>query len=759
MYHFIRLFSLLLISLQLYAESPEKRPRVGLVLSGGGAKAAAHIPLLKALDSLQIEVDYIAGTSMGSFIGALYAIGYSADRIEKIFFQEDWNKIMFDDKIRRTSLAMSEKYTDGRYISTFPLERGRINLPSGLNPGQSLSARIAHYAWPVNHRDNFNSFPTPFLCIATDIETGEAVVLEKGFLPDAILASMAFPSVLSPVEINDRLLVDGGLVRNFPVSDLKERGVDIVIGSDVSAKLYAKNELNSVVRVLEQISSYSGAISTYEQRKQCDILITPDISGFDAGRFDALNTLYQNGYEAVQSVLPQLITLATQQKKYGNPETKFIPLDEYHPIHIKEVRSVGLKKVSQNLLDESLQIEADSYVSPRELEQAIERAYGSQHFKRVAYKFEPDSAGIDLIIRVKEQTHDQFKFGVHYDSDMRAAVLLNTTFRNKLIEGSTLTLDLRLSETPTYSGSYFVFTGWKPGLGVGLNYTYQNIEVPLYDPQTGVLMALMDYGSHLSTIWLTTIFSNLHSLGIALEWSYSGIKPIFTQSSPVNFEDDDFSIKLLNFFLFGGVDSYDRAAFPSKGLKLYSEFKLFTDEFTASIGESHPYFNRAMFTMNHVVELSSQSSWFYGVHAGVVNRLHFTKKRPYVTSSTIEYNQLPSDALLWIGGVSNTGNTIFPFVGANFMEYSSKDVKVVHTGFQLEPWKDKFVVLRANKAFINEQVVYDSKIHARGMTDISLTGYGLTLGMITPIGPMEYTIMGNSNTNDILSHLSIGYYF
>lgn len=260
---------------QLYAIESEQRPRVGLVLSGGGAKAAAHIPLLKALDSLQIEVDYIAGTSMGSFIGALYAIGYSAERIEKIFFQEDWNSIMFNDKIPRPSLAMSEKHTDGRYVSTFPLDSWRIGLPKGLNQGQALSTLIARCAWPVNYQNDFSKFPTPFLCIATNMEDGDAVVLESGFLPDAVLASMTFPSVLTPVEIDDLLLVDGGVARNFPVADLKERGAEIIIGSDVSAKLYTKDELNSVVKVLEQISSYSGAISTQEQRKQCDILITP----------------------------------------------------------------------------------------------------------------------------------------------------------------------------------------------------------------------------------------------------------------------------------------------------------------------------------------------------------------------------------------------------------------------------------------------------------------------------------------------------
>ena len=750
-----------------FADDITSRPRVGLVLSGGGAKGAAQIAVLKVLDSLQIEIDYIAGTSMGSFLGALYAIGYSADRIEKIFYSHDWNKIMFQDQVSRSSLSISEKADHEKYISAFPLRRWKIELPGGLNPGQSLSSIIAHYVWPVNHRDDFSKFPTPFLCIGTNIETGGAVVLEKGFLPDAIRASMAFPSVLSPIEINNQLLVDGGLARNFPIRDLKERGMDIVIGVDVGAKLYAKDELNSVVKVLEQISSYGGAASTAEQRNLCDILISPDITGYDAGRFDAIDVLYKQGEIAVQKVLPELEALAEAQKKHSDSKPKFIPLDKYHPIHVKEIKTQGLSEVSARLLYGNLLLSPDSYVDPLELEAAIDRVYGSQYFERVSYKFEPDSSGVDLIIRVKERTIDQFKFGVHYDSDMRSAVLLNSTFRNKLVQGSKLSFDMRLSSNPSARATYQIATGKQPGLGMGLDLAFQNFEVPIYQ-DTGFLVALMDYSSYVSSLWLGTIVSNSHSVGIWTEWSVSTIEPIFYTEAVGNYnEDDNFSPKLLNFAFSGRYDTFDRAVFPSKGVKLYVESKLYTDEFTASEANRHKHFNRSFITLNHVFKLSDSFSWFYGVYAGVINRIHIkleqtlqqTLENQFITASSVKDNEVPGDVLFWIGGISNDQSSIYPFIGSKFMEYSSKEASILKAGLQLEVLNDKFVTLTINKAFLKEQYIYDRPEDSYLLSDVELLGYGLTLGMQTPVGPMEYTLMGRSGSNELLTHLSIGYYF
>ena len=754
----VLILSVLLLS-HVCAELPEERPKVGLVLSGGGAKSAAQIAVLKVLDELEIEVDYISGTSMGSFVGALYAIGYSAERIERIFFEQDWDAIMFGNQITRPSLALPEKEIESSFISTFPIVDGRIELPGGLNPGQSLSKLISHYTWPVIHLDDFSKLPTPYLCIGTDIENGEAVVLENGFLADAIRASMTFPSVLSPIEIDDRLLVDGGLARNFPVEDLKMRGMDIIIGVDVGSKLYKKDDLTSVIKVLEQISSYKASVSTQRQRDMCDILITPDIEGFDAGSFGDIHQLYQNGVDAVQHVLPQLQALAADQKKYGDPGTRFIPLENFHPVPIKRVKTEGLVNVSERLLYGKLQIEPNSYLSQEDLELAIDRAFGSQYFERVTYKMERDSTGVDLVVRVQEQTPNQFKVGFHYDNDLHSAVIINGTFRNKLIQGSKLSLTYKLSENISVLGSYEVLTGWKPGIGIGVNYRYQNFEVPLRNSR-GSIVALMDYVSHTSNFSLQIISANSHSLGFKLERAYSKVDPIFLAAPPGSFEQSSNpSLTVLNYILFGKVDTYNRSAFPSKGGKVDSEFRWVTDELTMEPSQRHENYHRMYITVDQFFEISESMSWFYGFQIGAIKRIHIKKASPFLSSDPVAYPDIPGDNLFYLGGISSIESNIYPFLGSKFMEFSSKEMTVVKAGIQIEPRKGKFVVVTYNYASLSDQIVYDFYDGASSFERVGLHGYGLTLGMVTPVGPVKYTIMGRSELDELITHVSIGYHF
>ncbi|MFC1550836.1 patatin-like phospholipase family protein, partial [Candidatus Neomarinimicrobiota bacterium] len=274
------------------------RPKIGLVLSGGGAKVAAQIGVLKVLEEIGVPVDMIASSSMGSVVGALYAIGYDAQEIKDIFFKENWHNILYNEEILRTSLSMIEKRHDGRYIGSFPVKDWHIHLPSGLNSGQSLSKTISRYTWSINHIENFKLFKRDFLCIATDLSNGEAVVLESGFLPDAVHASMLFPTVLKPIEIDGKLVIDGGLARNFPVSDLIQRGADIIIGVDVSAPLRDGKDLTTFIDILEQSASYNAVAKTEKEKELCDILIAPNLIGYDYSRFDAIDTLYNRGVEA-----------------------------------------------------------------------------------------------------------------------------------------------------------------------------------------------------------------------------------------------------------------------------------------------------------------------------------------------------------------------------------------------------------------------------------------------------------------------------
>ena len=233
-----------------------ERPKVGLVLSGGGAKGFAHIGVLKKIRDAGIEVDYISGTSMGSIVGGLYAIGYSPEYIEELVRSQNWIDI-FLDKIDRRDLPLDEKSYNEQQFINFPVSEKTVSLPFGIKYGQSISLLLSELVTPVHQIRDFSNFQTPFLCIATDISNGESVVLNKGNLAESMRASMAIPTVITPVTIDGKLLVDGGLVNNFPAKELAERGCDIIIGVDVQhATDYQISDLSSITAILDRSAGF-----------------------------------------------------------------------------------------------------------------------------------------------------------------------------------------------------------------------------------------------------------------------------------------------------------------------------------------------------------------------------------------------------------------------------------------------------------------------------------------------------------------------
>ncbi len=236
---YVILSIILFFFFQTLAQEPSKRPKVGLVLSGGGAKGLAHIGVLRAMEKAGLTPDYITGTSMGSIVGGLYAIGYSADEIDSIVSTVDWDELLTNE-IPLSDIAIEEKEYYGRYIAELPIEGVKVSLPKGLIEGQKLTELLTRLTRPAHGISDFSKFPIPFACVAANIETGLPEVLNKGFLPEAIRASMSIPTVFTPIEIDDKLLVDGGLVRNFPVQEVLDMGADIVIGVFVSSDLESK---------------------------------------------------------------------------------------------------------------------------------------------------------------------------------------------------------------------------------------------------------------------------------------------------------------------------------------------------------------------------------------------------------------------------------------------------------------------------------------------------------------------------------------
>ena len=259
------------VSTALFAQEKQDL-KVGLVLSGGGAKGLAHIGALEVIEDAGVRVDYIGGTSMGAIIGALYASGYSAKELDSIFRAVDFERLIQDD-LPRSAKTFYEKEESEKYALTLPFNRFKISFPSSLSKGQNVYNLLYKLTDHVSDVNDFSKLPIPFFCIATNIETGKPVELNSGYLPQAISASGALPSLFNPVVIDDQILIDGGVVNNYPVNTLRAKGVDLIIGVDVQDSLVDRRELKSALNILTQISNYRTINDMHLKRDKTDVYI------------------------------------------------------------------------------------------------------------------------------------------------------------------------------------------------------------------------------------------------------------------------------------------------------------------------------------------------------------------------------------------------------------------------------------------------------------------------------------------------------
>ncbi len=331
-------------SQQLSGSSPATRPRICLVLSGGGARGMAHIGVLKVLEDLKIPIDCIAGTSMGAIVGGLYASGMTAQKIDATMRSVDWQEA-FRDAPPRRDLAFRRKQDDSNFLVRLPLglKHGKILLPKGFIQGQKLQETLRQLTLPFSNSTDFDQLPTPFRAVATDLETGNAVLLDKGDLAIAMRASMSAPGVFAPVEANGRLLVDGGLAENLPINVARAMHADILIVSDVSYPLQPRAALDSALSISNQMLAILLRKDSDQQRASLsprDILIVPELGSATSTDFAAANKVIVRGEEAARGSLAKLAELSVGDAVYrdylarraarepGLPPIQFVRVDE-----------------------------------------------------------------------------------------------------------------------------------------------------------------------------------------------------------------------------------------------------------------------------------------------------------------------------------------------------------------------------------------------------------------------------------------------
>jgi NTE family protein len=412
-----------------------ERPKVGIVLSGGGAKGIAHIPVLKLLDELDLPVDCIAGTSAGGVMGGLYAAGYSGADIERIIAGVDWEDI-FSDRPPRDLVPFFEKRLDGRYQLEFPLRKGIPSTPRGLIAGQKFYNLFSSLFFPLPGDLAFDDLPIPFRCVAVDIITGKQVVLGNGSLARALRATMAIPTILAPVEWDDYLLVDGGLLNNLPVEAVKDMGADIVIAVDLANPLNPRDELASADRILGQSLQVVEAEQKKNKLDQVDLLIWPDMKGLSSTDYfspDRMARIRERGEEAARNAKPALRAL---KEKYGltrSPKkTGTTPPGSLQEHVLGHIVFRGNRNIPSSFIASLFGLKADDAVDAARITRRVNELYSLRYFENIQYEIFPEDNGkIGLRLNLRELPRGNFRVGLRYDdyhNVVAAAGLYATNF-------------------------------------------------------------------------------------------------------------------------------------------------------------------------------------------------------------------------------------------------------------------------------------------------------------------------------------------
>jgi len=470
---------LVCLTLISYSQQTDRRPKIGLVLSGGAAKGFAHIGVIKYLEELGIEADYVTGSSMGSIIGGLYAMGFNSDQMYEIAASQDW-ELLLSGNIELKDVAPLEKPFHQKFPFYLAYENGTVTLPRGVINSQKLDLLLSAIFSPAYQVTDFDKLHVPFRCVAVNLENGDVKVFSKGNLAKSIRASMAIPGVFTPEEIDNELYVDGGVIRNFPVEEIIELGADLVIGVYVGANLKQKEEINSMFDVISQTTFMMGSLDSEEQIKDVNILITPDISDINSFAFEDYDKIISLGYESVQQSSTQLKQLATKLDRFPKKEVKrSMPKPEY--LFMKKVEFPE----TESPFDDLGRFKFGNYrrgtLTLERIEKGVTRIVGTKLYDKVSYSFNTSSKELAIDIDAKVRETILFSGALNAFASTNTSFIVHSSLYNIFTKPSTLKFTARLSEFIGLQGLYQLRIGPNRNWLVNLNGKFDKIETPLYD--------------------------------------------------------------------------------------------------------------------------------------------------------------------------------------------------------------------------------------------------------------------------------------
>ncbi|UKI39381.1 MAG: patatin-like phospholipase family protein [Alistipes putredinis] len=730
----IRILICILLTASVSAAGAE-RPKVAVVLSGGGAKGVAHASVLEIIEKTGIPIDMVVGTSMGAIMGGLYSIGYTPQQLDSLARSMNWN-VLLSDKIERDKLPFTRKENDEKYIFTYSFGKKFSDAKlGGVIQGQNLDNMFSELTFDYHAPINFDSLPIPFACVAVDAITGKEHVFRSGELQTAMRSSMSIPGAFTPILLDSMVLIDGGVVNNYPVDVARSMGADIVIGVKVQAPPRTASELVTAPSILNQIVDFCGNPKYDANEKDCDLNISVDVTGYSSASFnaEAINTLLRRGHEAAVRALPQLEELKRRigrtQNTY-NPGYK--PLNEYDSIFISAVTFEGVEQADQNWLRRACKLEDGKRIPVSRLKMASEMMRSAQYYGYVSYRLLPDGHGGHVLhFLATAKRENAIHVGLYCDTEDIAAAQINTTLQFKTKVPTSLSVTARLGRRLGIGADFYVHTS--PLSRLSFSYMFRHNEIEIYDMGRHEFNSVFNYNRAEIGYSSMNIAGRKLKLMAGLRYEYFDFKRFL-------FSHDDYRFNVTSegfFSYFFGLryETLDKKYFPSKGSAVSADYILTTDNFAGYKG--HAPFSALSF------------SWKQAIPAGKILTII-----PSVYGRVVFGTDIPYEYMNFLGG-DYFGRYMpqqIPFSGMDYTTIQNHTALVARVELRQKVARKHFILETCNYALTHDDLrrIGDGR---------HLIGGSIGYGYDSMVGPLTVSFNISNETKKLGFYARFGFNF
>jgi NTE family protein len=710
--------------------------KVGLILSGGGAKGIAHVGVLKEIERAGVRIDYIGGTSMGAIVGGLYACGYTASQLEEMLTSTNLMDVI-NDKFDRDVMSFDAKEDASRYAITLPIVKGRIQFPLSLSKGQHVYDMFVQLMHEQRNTQDFSKLPTPFYCVATDINTGEKTVLDKGYLPLAVNASSALPTLFSPVHVEGRMLIDGGIVDNYPIDEMLSKGMDVIIGIDVQTNARTTDETSTLSEMLTRIGSFQTQKQMASKEEKTQIYIRPELDAFNILSFDKQKEILAQGVLAGQKARPQLLALAKNQQPRVK-EQKDIPPS----FQLDNLLVATTPNYKTNYLLGKLRLKSKNTYSFKKLKEGMSNLAATQNFDAFRYSLKTENGKEVLRMTPPETKHTTlFRGALHYDKLIGALALVNLTKKHAFLKNDEISLDVMLGAYFQYAFSYFIDKGkfWSVGLSAKQHQfdttapASVNTDKLAINKPTNTRILVQK-----NTWFVQTLFREEVVLGAGLAHQHNVFKTnLFdTQTARFLYADNADYYSALGYLK---VDTRDDKFYPRRGGFFEGDINYYFSEKSSREDIMFTPFLIAKANMGATFPLDSKWALLLSTSGG------FTVGD--TTSSAFDFT---------FGGYGNAPVLNYQtFIGLPQQHVAGNSFVKAETTIDYE-----FTPKHHLKMILNGGIV-STDIFKTGQWKRGIDYYsaGITYGLETFAGPIEFTTAYSPQFSRLLLHVNIGWQF